>query len=125
MVVVAGLGPVRVNVKSPSGCPPTVTVPESVQFVVQLGTATFSVKDWVAFAPIPLLAVKLIGNVPEADGVPLSVPVPLWLSVNRMPPGSAPISCKAGVGIPVAVTVKEPAIPEVKLAAFALVMAGA
>src|SRR5450432_3057896 len=90
-----------------------------------LALDTVKVKLWVASIPMPLLAVKLIGKVPEADGVPLSVPVPLWLSVKETPPGSAPISFKSGVGNPVAVTAAEPATPAVKPALFALVMAGA
>ena len=39
--------------------------------------------------------------------------------------GSAPLSLKVGVGLPVAVTVKEPAVPTVNVVLLALVMAGA
>ena len=47
--------------------------------------------------------------------VPLSVAVPLPLSVNVTPLGRAPLSVSAGVGKPVAVTVKVPAAPAVKV----------
>ena len=42
-----------------------------------------------------------------AAGVPLSVPVPLRLSTNVTPLGSAP-TLSAGVGVPTVVTVKLP-----------------
>ena len=58
-------------------------------------------------------------------GVPLSVAVPFWLSVNVTPLGRAPLSLRLGVGEPVAVTVKLPAVPTVKAVLLALVMAGA
>ena len=57
--------------------------------------------------------------------VPLSVAVPLPLSANVTPLGRAPVSVTAGVGKPVAVTVKLPAAPTVKVVLVALVMAGA
>ena len=38
---------------------------------------TVRLKLWAAAIPTPLLAVKLIGNTPDAAGVPLRVPVPL------------------------------------------------
>ena len=60
-----------------------------------------------------------------AAGVPLSVAVPLPLSTNVMPPGSAPVSLRVGVGNPVVVTVNVPAVPTVKVVLLALVMAGA
>ena len=62
--------------------------------------------------------------VPEA-GVPLSVPVPFPLSLNVTPLGSAPVSPSEGVGFPVAVTVKLPAVPTENDVLFALVIAGA
>ncbi len=55
-------------------------------------------------------------------GVPPSVPVE---ALNVTPEGRAPDSESAGAGVPVAATVNEPAEPTVKVALFALVMAGA
>jgi hypothetical protein len=57
--------------------------------------------------------------------VPAKVAVPLPLSVKVTPAGSAPDSDSAGVGTPVAVTVKLAAAPTGKLADAALVNAGA
>jgi len=62
--------------------------------------------------------------VPTA-GVPLSVAVPFPLSLNVTPLGSAPTSLSAGVGLPVAVTVKLPAVPTVNVVLFPLVNTGA
>jgi hypothetical protein len=59
-----------------------------------------------------------------AAGVPLSVPVPLPLSWNVTPLGKAPLSVMLGVGDPVVVTVKEPAVPTWKAVLLALVIAG-
>jgi hypothetical protein len=85
------------------------------------------VKLWLAAVPTPLLAVKVSGYVPLVPeaGVPLSVPVPFPLSLNVTPLGSAPVSLSEGVGVPVAVTVKLPAMPTVNVVLFALVIAGA
>ncbi len=47
------------------------------------------------------------------------------VALNATPVGSAPETASAGVGEPVAVTVKLPAVPTLKVAAFALVIAGA
>ena len=62
--------------------------------------------------------------VPDA-GVPLSVAVPFALVTNVTPLGSAPLSLTDGVGVPVAVTVKLPAVPTVNVVLLALVIAGA
>ena len=51
--------------------------------------------------------------------------MPSWLSVNVTPLGRAPVSVIAGVGEPVVVTVNVPGLPTVKVALFALVIAGA
>ena len=72
-----------------------------------------------------MLAVNVIGKVPAADAVPLRVAVPLPLSWNAMPLGSEPDSVSVGVGVPVAVTVKLPAVPAVNVVPLALVMEGA
>src|SRR5207245_1028663 len=85
---------------------------------------TVRVKLWVALAPTPLAAVKVMGYVPAvpAAGVPLRTPVP---ALNVTPPGNVPVSLKVGAGKPVAVTVNEPAVPTVNVVLLALVMAGA
>jgi hypothetical protein len=44
---------------------------------------------------------------------------------NVTPLGSAPVSVKDGVGAPVAVTVKLPAVPTVNVVLLALLIAGA
>ena len=55
-------------------------------------------------------------------GVPLRMPVE---GSNITPLGKAPVSLKVGVGVPVAVTVKEPNVPTVKVVLAALVITGA
>src|SRR5690349_11845241 len=84
--------------------------------------ATVSVNDWTA-VPTELTAMKLIGQVPidAAAGLPASTPL---AGVKVTPAGSAPDWEIEGVGDPVAVTVNELADPTMKVAAFALVMAG-
>ncbi len=59
-----------------------------------------------------------------APGVPESVPVPLPLSVKVTPLGSVPLRAMLGVGSPVVVTLKLPAVPTTKVVLLALVMAG-
>ena len=58
-----------------------------------------------------------------AAGVPDRVAVPLPLAVNVMPEGSVPVRVSVGAGVPVVVTVKLNAVPEVAVAESALVMA--
>ena len=61
-----------------------------------------------------------------AAGVPLRVPVPSPLSVKLTPLGRlAPPRARLGVGVPVVVTVNDPAVPTVKAVAFALLIVGA
>ena len=60
-----------------------------------------------------------------AAGVPLSVAVPLPLLTNVTPLGSVPVCVSDGVGVPVVVTVKLPAVPTVNVVLLALVIAGA
>ena len=74
---------------------------------------------------MPLLAVIVMGKVPVAEAVPLSAAVPLPLSWKETPPGSEPDSVRVGTGVPVAVIVKLPAVPAVKVVLLALVIAGA
>ena len=51
--------------------------------------------------------------------------VPFPLSTKVTPVGSVPLSLKAGVGIPVVVTVNVPGSPSVNVVMVALVIAGA
>ena len=60
-----------------------------------------------------------------APGVPEIVAVPSSLSVKVTPEGSAPVWVKDAAGVPVVVTVNDPALPVVKVALSALVIAGA
>ena len=83
---------------------------------------TVRVKDCVALGVVPLAAVIVMGKLPLAVGVPLSVPVE---AVNVTPPGSAPDAVSVGAGDPVAVTLNVPAVPTVKAVLFALVIDGA
>ena len=57
--------------------------------------------------------------------VPESAAVAFALSWKVTPFGSAPLSVNDGVGVPVPVTLKLPAVPAVKVALAALVMIGA
>ena len=85
---------------------------------------TTIVRLWVAFGAMLLAAVMSRVIVPVAVGVPDSRAVPLPLSTKVSPAGRAPVSVIAGVGEPVVVTAKAPAVPRVKSAAAALVMVG-
>ena len=73
--------------------------------------------------PTPFAALKVIGYVPAAvdAGVPAKV---LVAGVNAIPLGSVPDSANVGVGIPVAATVNESALPIPKIVADGEVMAG-
>src|SRR5271166_6919571 len=84
---------------------------------------TVRVKFWVTELTV-LAAVKVREYVPPvpAAGVPLSTPV---AASNVTPLGKAPVSLSVGVGVPVVVTVKLPAVPTVKVVLVALVIAGA
>jgi hypothetical protein len=120
-----GVGdPVVVTVKLPAV--PTVNV---VLLALVIDGAWFivNVKLCVAAVPTPLLAVIVSVYVPPLPdaGVPLSVAVPFPLSLNVTPLGSVPVSANVGVGDPVAVTVKLPAVPTVNVVLLPLVIAGA
>jgi hypothetical protein len=108
---------------TPNGVGPE-TLPEIVQFVVQLTAVTVSVKDCVAFDPIPLLAVMVIGVTEAPAAIPLIVAVPLPLSTKVIGLGSVPVKLSAGVGLPVVVTVNVPFTPTVKVVLLRLVIAG-
>ena len=77
--------------------------------------------------PATFVAVILNGYVPPepAAGVPASVAVPSWLSLNLTPRGSAPFSDKPGVGTPVDLTVKAQTLPAVHVVWLAVVIPGA
>jgi hypothetical protein len=126
--VMDGAGsPVVVTVKLP--VPPTVNVVLLALVIVGAVCAIFTVKVkvWLAGVPMPLLAVKVTGYVPEVPGagVPLSVAVPFALATNVTPLGRVPVSVRVGVGVPVAITVKVPFVPTENVVLLALVMVGA
>ena len=83
-------------------------------------------KLWLAGVPNPLLALMVIGYeaFEPAAGLPESVAVPFPLSLNPTPVGRAPLSARTRVGLPVAVTVKVPDTPWVKVVLEADVMVG-
>jgi hypothetical protein len=98
----------------------------SAGWVVTAGAClTFTVSVWVAFGFTPLDAVKLNGKDPATDGVPPRVAVPSPLSTKVSPDGNTPVREITGVGVPVVVTVNEPAAPTKKDTVFVLVMTGA
>jgi hypothetical protein len=126
-VVVLGLlvGPPESVIATPEIHGP-ITCPEIVQFVVQITAVTLKVKDCVAFEPMPLLAVMVMGVTDGPVGVPLIVAVPSVLSTNVIGLGSVPeVTLNAGFGFPVVVTVKLPFTPCVNVTLLALVMTGA
>ena len=87
------------------------------------GKCTTSEKFCTAFGETPLLAMKVMEYVPAvpAAGVPLSTPVE---GLKVMPAGRAPLSDNVGEGIPVAMTLNEPAKPTVNALVLALLIAG-
>lgn len=101
------------------------TLPEIVQFVVQLTAEAVSVKVCVAFVPTPLAAVMVMVVTDAPAGVPLIVAVPSPLSTKVIGLGSEPVNDSPGVGLPVVVTVKLPFTPTVKVVLLALVITGA
>src|SRR5262245_65853116 len=76
--------------------------------------------------PLVAVIVTRYGPAVPGPGVPLSVAVPSPLFVKPTPAGRAPAAVMLEtVGEPVVVIVNVPALPTVKVAALALVMAGA
>src|SRR5712692_9055074 len=131
-VTPAGKGPLSVMLGVGDPLVVTVSVPAAPTWkvatfalVIVGGWPTVSVKLCVAFGLTPFCAVNVMANVPDAVGVPLSVPVPLPLLRNVTPAGKVPLSVMLGVGDPLVVTLNVPATPTWKVAAFALVNAGA
>ena len=114
--------PVDVTVKVPAW--PTVKVAWSAPVILHAAWGTVRVKFWVAAGPTPFVAVIVNVYVPAvpAAGVPDNVAVPLLLSLNVTPDGSAPVSDNVHVGTPVDVTVKVPAWLTVKVAPAGLVI---
>ena len=115
--------------------PPTFVLKVVELPLVKAGAAlTVSVNVWVAALPTPFAALMQIVYVPPAiTAVVLAiVAVPFPLSVNETAPGSVdfvqPVKeafVSAGAGKPDVVTVKPPAVPEVKVVPVPLVIAGA
>jgi hypothetical protein len=102
---------------------PAVSVTDAA--LVKAGAlATVSVNAWLV-VPVEFCAEIVIGYGPlaVAAAVPAIVAVPFVLAVNVMPEGSVPAWLRVGVGVPVVVTVKLNALPEVAVAEFALVIA--
>ena len=89
---------------------------------------TVSVNVWVALLPMPLEAVKVsvyVFAVPAA-GVPDNAAVPVLVPAEKVTPlGGVPVIEIVGFGAPLAVIAKLPDTPTVKVAALALVNAGA
>ena len=67
----------------------------------------------------------MIGKVPVAVVLPPNAAVPSALSRKETAVGNEPVSLSDGMGVPVAVTVKLPSEPAVKVVLLALVIAGA
>jgi hypothetical protein len=90
--------------------------------VIEGASLTVSVNDWLT-VPTEFVALKVIGYVPPVPtaGVPLSTPVD---ALKVTPVGKVPVSLRVGAGVPVAVTVKVPAVPTVNVVLAPLVMAG-
>ncbi len=109
--------PVAVTEKVPAT--PTVIV-VLFPLVIAAPWSTVKVKLCVASAPTPLCAVMVIGNVPLAVGVPLSIPVAV---LNKTPVGNAPVSASVGAGYPVAVMLNDPNVPNANVVLLALVIA--
>src|SRR5258708_23484027 len=121
--VMLGVGnPVVFTLNVPAA--PTWNVAEFALVIVG-GWPTLNVKFYVTFRLTPFCAVNVMTNVPDAVGVPLSVPLPLPLLRNVTPAGKVPLSVMLGVGDPLVVTLNVPAAPTWKVATFALVNAGA
>lgn len=74
--------------------------------------------------PALFVALKLTLDVPATVGVPLRTPPPDVLAVNVTPAGKLPLSVTTGVGVPVVVTVNDPAAPTANVVLFALVKTG-
>jgi hypothetical protein len=132
VVNVTPFGSAPVSLKVGAGKPAAIIVnvpgAPTVKFVI-FGLAnegpsfTFSVKLCVASAPAPLCAVNVMGYAAPvpASGIPANTPV---AGVKVTPLGSVPDSLSVGAGVPVAITVKVPAMPTVKVALIALVIVG-
>src|SRR5437870_2153572 len=83
---------------------------------------TVKVKVWVAFGKTPFAAVIVTtnGDPIVLGGVPLSTPVVEF----KVAQTGNPVALKVGAGEPIAVTVKVPAAPTVKVAWLTLVING-
>jgi len=100
------------------------TVSEVEAELVNLVAVPITIESIAVAVPVALVAVRDRVEAPAAVGVPEMVAVPLPLLTKVRPAGRAPDSPSAGVGYPVAVTVKVPGAPVVNVVDAALVMAG-
>src|SRR5258707_4218532 len=91
--------------------------------VVGAAGLTVSVKFCSPFGLTPFCAVNVMTNVPDAVGVPLSVPVPLQLLRTVTPAGKVPLSIMLVVVNPLVYTLNVPPAPTWNMIPFALVRA--
>ena len=104
------------------GDPASAEVDAGTPIEKSLGSAlTTRVKLCVVGVPAPdALMVKAYEPLEPTAGVPASVAVPSPLSVKVTPPGRGELPIDSdGVGTPVVVTVKDPAVPSVKVVVVA------
>jgi hypothetical protein len=122
----AGAALLSITVPVEEAPPVTLAGFRVTEVTTAAGGFTVSVKLCEAFVPTPLLAVIVREYVPPLpdDGVPLSAAVPFPLLWNVTPLGSVPVSAYEGVGVPVVVIAKLPAVPAVNVALLALLIAG-
>lgn len=132
-VTPVGKAPASVNLGMGIPDVVTVNVPDVPTVKVVAGglvklraLVTVRVNDWIAVVLSPLFASMANPYSPAvpAAGVPPRVAVPFPLSVNATPLGSAPVSVRADVGLPIEVTVNEPGTCSVKFVLFDDVIAG-
>ena len=121
--VITGVGvPVAVIVNEP--VVPILNAALLVLVIAGLWLAVMA-KFCDAFGVVPLAAENVLVKTPFAVGVPASVPVPLWLSVNVTPAGKVPVRVIVGIGKPLVVTVKDNGVPFGTVMLAALVNNGA
>ena len=120
--VITGVGvPVAETVKEPAV--PTLNAALLVLVIAGLWLTVIA-RLCDALGVVPLAAVKVLVKTPLAVGVPATVPVPLWLSVNVTPAGNVPLRVIVGIGKPLVVTVKDNGVPFGTVTLAALVNKG-
>jgi hypothetical protein len=85
---------------------------------------TVRVNVCVASGGTEFVALIEIVKVPAVVAVPAIVAVPLPRSIKLTPAGKLPVSLKLGVGVPLVMTVNDPAMPAVNVALLPLVICG-